>query len=79
MTFEEFQKTLSASTPPGDFSHYLQALWYDAKGNWNKAHSVIQNIEDLPASLRRPKPLATARRHGKTAAWIHAYLHRQGR
>jgi len=59
MKFEEFQKSLSASAPPENFSEYLQALWYDGKGNWNKAHSVIQNIED------------------KTAAWIHAYLHRK--
>jgi hypothetical protein len=59
MKFDEFQKSLSASAPPESFSEYLQALWYDGKGNWNKAHSVIQNIED------------------KTAAWIHAYLHRK--
>jgi len=59
MNFKEFQKSLSASAPPENFSEYLQALWYDGKENWNKAHSVIQNIED------------------KTAAWIHAYLHRK--
>ena len=59
MKFEQFQESLSASAPPENFSEYLQALWYDGKGNWNKAHSVIQNIED------------------RTAAWIHAYLHRK--
>jgi hypothetical protein len=59
MKFEQFQESLNASAPPENFSEYLQALWYDGKGNWNKAHSVIQNIED------------------RTAAWIHAYLHRK--
>ena len=59
MTFDEFQNTLSVSTPPDGLSDYLKSLWYDAKENWNKAHAVIQNIED------------------KTAAWIHAYLHRK--
>jgi hypothetical protein len=59
MKFEEFRKSLSVSSPPDNLSGYLQALWYDAKGDWNKSHDIIQNIED------------------KTAAWIHAYLHRK--
>jgi len=59
MKFEEFQKSLDASSPPPHLSGYLQSLWYDAKGNWNRSHEMIQDIED------------------KTAAWIHAYLHRK--
>lgn len=59
MDFQDFQTTLSDSTPPNSLSSYLQSLWYDAKGEWNEAHSIIQDIED------------------KTAAWIHAYLHRK--
>ena len=59
MKFEEFKKSLGISGPPDNLSSYLQSLWYDAKGDWNKAHEMIQNIED------------------KTAAWIHAYLHRR--
>ena len=55
MTFDQFKESLS----PPDTSPYLQSLWYDAKGNWDKAHKIIQDIED------------------KTAAWIHAYLHRK--
>jgi hypothetical protein len=50
MTFEEFQKSLSASSPPGDLSGYLRSLWYDAKGNWNLSHDIIQNIEDPTAA-----------------------------
>ncbi len=59
MNIEEFQKTLSAPFPPAEISDYLKSLWYDAKGDWTRAHAIIQNIED------------------KTAAWIHAYLHRK--
>jgi hypothetical protein len=59
MTVEEFQKSVSDSSPLGNLSGYLQSLWYDAKGDWNRSHEIIQNIED------------------KTAAWIHAYLHRK--
>jgi hypothetical protein len=66
MTFYEFQNTLTAPVVPGNLSGYLESLWYDAKGDWNKAHSIIQNIEDLPGG-----------RQDKKAAWIHAYLHRK--
>ena len=59
MTFEDFQKSLSGSSPPGNLSNHLQSLWYDAKGDWNRSHDIIQNVED------------------KTAAWVHAYLHRK--
>ena len=59
MDFSEFQKSLNDSSPPAKLSGYLQSLWYDAKGDWNRSHDIIQNIED------------------KTAAWIHAYLHRK--
>jgi hypothetical protein len=50
MNFEEFKKSLSDLTPLSDSSTYLQSLWYDAKGNWNKAHEIIQNIEDKNAA-----------------------------
>jgi hypothetical protein len=58
MTFEQFQQSLQNQHPP-DVPDYLKALWHDGKGNWEKAHHIIQDIED------------------KTAAWIHAYLHRK--
>jgi hypothetical protein len=59
MNFEEFQKSLTAQQPPSQLSPYLQALWFDGKNDWEKAHDVVQDM------------------HDKTAAWIHAYLHRK--
>jgi hypothetical protein len=59
MTLAEFKITLANNTVSDNLSLYLQALWYDAKGDWEKAHSLIQDIPD------------------KTAAWVHAYLHRR--
>jgi len=49
MTFNEFKKSLDAFEPLNT-SPYLQSLWYDAKGNWEKAHTLIQDIEDKDAS-----------------------------
>jgi len=50
MKFEEFQKSLGASSPPANLSGYLESLWYDAKGDWNKSHEIIQDIEDQRAA-----------------------------
>ena len=49
-SLEEFKQSLSGSSPPAEISPYLQSMWYDAKGDWNKAHSIIQNIEDKKAA-----------------------------
>ena len=50
MNFQAFKKSLSAAQPPGIVSEYLKALWYDANGNWDKAHKLIQDINDTNAS-----------------------------
>jgi hypothetical protein len=44
MNFEDFKHSLSGDTPPA-LSPYLEALWYDAKSEWNTAHELI---DDLP-------------------------------
>ena len=50
MDSESFQKSLTFDDPPGDLSVYLLSLWHDAKGNWNKAHEIIQDEEDKKGS-----------------------------
>jgi hypothetical protein len=59
MNFGSFTETLSSTSPPKDLNICLRSLWYDAKGDWYKAHDLINDLED------------------KTAAWVHAYLHRK--
>ncbi|SFE81109.1 hypothetical protein SAMN05518672_110168 [Chitinophaga sp. CF118] len=59
MTLADFITSLSQETPPQGLTAYLQALWWDGKGNWQKAHDIIEHVDD------------------DTAAWIHAYLHRE--
>ncbi len=43
----EFQATLEGQSPPGLWPEALQALWWDAKGNWKAAHDIV---EDLPSA-----------------------------
>ena len=50
MNFEIFKESLSSSNPPADLNVYLLSLWRDAKGDWSKAHEIIQDVEDKTAS-----------------------------
>ena len=45
MTLDEFRKTLTQTAPPQELSPPLRAMWEDAKGNWNAAHAIAQDIE----------------------------------
>lgn len=49
MQFELFQQSLKEATPPTGVSVYLQALWYDGKGDWTKAHSLADSLHDSTA------------------------------
>lgn len=50
MNLQQFKDTLQAASPPQGVNKYLKALWYDAKGNWENAHDIIQNIEGKTGS-----------------------------
>lgn len=47
MNIESFKATLSSAEPP-ELSHALRALWWDAKGDWDKAHASAQQDEQSP-------------------------------
>ena len=50
MTFDEFKQSIHQNKLTGSVSPHLLAMWYDAKGNWEKAHNIIQDISDIHAS-----------------------------
>ncbi|HEX9510762.1 MAG TPA: hypothetical protein VF939_09775 [Puia sp.] len=45
MSAEEFRSTLKEDKPPAGISGCLQALWYDGKNDWERAHTIAQDIE----------------------------------
>ena len=49
MTLDQFRATLSESHPP-TVSPLLRALWHDAQGDWDRAHTIAQDIDDLQGS-----------------------------
>jgi hypothetical protein len=46
MDFAAFTASLSRRTPPAVLSLALCALWWDAKGAWDKAHDCAQKQDD---------------------------------
>ena len=51
MTLDEFTQLLEKQEGCPDFLPLvLQALWYEKKGNWDKAHQIVQNASDVDSA-----------------------------
>jgi len=46
MDLAQFKTSLTPDKPPRDLSAALAALWWDAKGDWTRAHEWAQRQED---------------------------------
>ena len=46
MEFETFKQSIDNNIPPAEVSVYLLALWYDAIGDWDQAHGLVDSLED---------------------------------
>jgi hypothetical protein len=44
MTVEEFRATMKQSEPPRELPAPLAALWWDAKGEWARAHGMVDDL-----------------------------------
>jgi hypothetical protein len=45
-----FRKSLDAAAPPDGTGTVLHALWYEAKGDWKRAHEIVQDEEGAEAA-----------------------------
>jgi hypothetical protein len=45
MSVDTFEASLHHASPPEGWSRALQALWWDARDDWEKAHSLVQMDE----------------------------------
>ncbi len=51
MDMEAFvQSVTTDEKPPSGLAQTLQSLWWDKKGNWNRAHSIAQAIPTVAGS-----------------------------
>jgi hypothetical protein len=46
MDLQTFRDSIAKPQPPAGSSPALQALWWDAKGDWDKAHQRAQERDD---------------------------------
>ncbi len=45
MNIDDFKRILrELKDPPEQLSEVLKALWYDAKGDWDRAHRIAQEV-----------------------------------
>jgi hypothetical protein len=45
MKVEQLRTTLSFEGPPAELTAPLAALWWDAKGDWARAHALVDELE----------------------------------
>ena len=80
MDLQRFKASLKGDAPPSALNSALAALWWDAKGDWTRAHESAQRQEDAAGAWvhaylhRREEDLENARdwyrRAGKPAATV---------
>jgi hypothetical protein len=50
MATADFKSSLSGSAPAPGVSAPLAALWWAAKGDWTKAHEIVQDEQGVDAA-----------------------------
>ncbi len=50
MDLKIFKASLTGGRPPERLSPVLEALWYEANGDWDRAHRIVQDIPGADAA-----------------------------
>jgi hypothetical protein len=50
MTPAELKDSVPAAHPPGGLTAAVEALWWAAKGDWDKAHKIVMDDEGREAA-----------------------------
>ncbi len=45
MDANDFRESVKLESPPAGLSPCLKALWWDKKGDWAKAHGLVDELE----------------------------------
>jgi hypothetical protein len=69
MTLDEFRESLTATEPPAGLTHALAGLWWDAKGDWKRAHESAQQDEGIEGSWVHAYLHRKGGDHGNAAYW----------
>ena len=71
MTLEAFKLTMSQDHPPAGISKLLEALWFEAKDDWERAHNIAQDISSSDGSWIHAYLHRVEGDHGNAAYWYH--------
>jgi hypothetical protein len=50
MDAAQFKSSLANASPPAGLSAAVEALWWDAKGDWTRAHDLV-NEQESPNTM----------------------------
>ncbi|MEB0280689.1 hypothetical protein [Mucilaginibacter sp. 10B2] len=50
-TLNDFRESLNLEQPGSGLSVQLNSLWYDARGDWGKAHAQVDQMKDQDSAL----------------------------
>ncbi len=50
MNYDDFIESLSSDKPPAGLNPWLTALWHARKGDWDRAHRIVQELPDRKAA-----------------------------
>lgn len=50
LSIEEFRQSLTNAAPPDNLSNLLLALWHEGKGDWARAHDLLQHEDNANGS-----------------------------
>ena len=50
MNLDEFVDSLEKDAPPEILEDVSKALWHDRKGDWDRAHRIVQEIDSAEAA-----------------------------
>lgn len=71
MTVTDFKASLQSKDAPSGISPLLQSLWYDAKGDWENAHSIAQEIHTRKGSWIHAYLHRKEGDNGNASYWYH--------
>ncbi len=72
MRYRDFMHSLDREACPDGLEPCLQALWFDARGEWDAAHQIVQRLDTVMAARIH------AYLHRKEGDdWNSRYWHRQ--
>ena len=50
MDIIDFKASLEDNTPPIGLTIHQEALWWDRKGDWDKAHDLVNDLDNRQAA-----------------------------